>query len=130
MASAQTLLFGERFHSDPVFNRKLHNHPTQYSRYPIEHWGVWSWTGGGNGTTHLFGSTRVPINYRTPESVAPSYAAVNQRMSAYGSGHPGGANFALSDGSVRFMTESINMATFTSLATKAGAAEDVIISSF
>lgn len=118
--TSNTLLFGERFHDDPIFDRKLHDHPTQFSRYPIWKWGTWSWTGGGNGTTHVFGSTRVPLNFTTPESAPASYASVNDRMSAFGSGHVGGANFALADGSVRFLTESINMELYQSLSTKRG----------
>jgi len=118
--TSQTLLFGERWHYDPIFNAKLHLHPTRYSRYPIESWGVWSWTGGGNGTTHLFCSTRVPINYETPEEAPADYFHVNLRMSAYGSGHQGGANFVFSDGHVEFINESINMAVFRAMGTKAG----------
>jgi prepilin-type processing-associated H-X9-DG protein len=118
--TSYTLLFGERFHYDPVFDRKLWQHSTQFSRYPIRNWSAWSWTGGGNGTTHLFASTRSPINYMTPEHEVPSYTAVNLRMSAFGSAHPGGANFVFTDGSVQFLTDSINMAVFRALGTKQG----------
>ncbi|EMI52476.1 protein containing DUF1559 [Rhodopirellula sallentina SM41] len=118
--TSQTILFGERFHYDPIFDRKLHQNSTKFSRYPISSWSAWGWTGGGNGTTHVFGSSRVPINYKTNESDATDYVSVNFRMSAYGSGHPGGANFAFSDGSVRFLSEQINMVLFRALGTKRG----------
>ncbi|MEO1527087.1 MAG: DUF1559 domain-containing protein [Planctomycetota bacterium] len=118
--TTQTIAFGERFHYDPVFNSKLYSHPTRFSRYPIENWSAWGWTGGGNGTTHIFGSTRVPINYMTPEDAPTNYSSVNLRMSAFGSGHPGGANFAFTDGSVTFISEQINMALFRALSTKRG----------
>ena len=36
------------------------------------------------------------------------------------SNHPGGCNFAFSDGSVRFIKDSINMQTYESLGTRAG----------
>ncbi len=118
--TSNTLLFGERFHYDPIFDQKLHFHPTKFSRYPISHWSAWGWTGGGNGTTHLFGSTRVPINYMTPDYVVPDYFQVNLRMSAFGSAHPGGSNFVFTDGSVQFLSQSINMAVFRALGTKDG----------
>jgi len=118
--TSQTLLFGERFHFDPNFDAKLHNVSQRYSRYPLAKWGVWGWTGGGNGTTHVFGSTRVPPNYQTPDEAPSSYASVNLRMSAFGSGHVGGANFAFTDGSVTFLSNSINMVIYQSMSTKNG----------
>ncbi|WP_404307048.1 DUF1559 family PulG-like putative transporter [Neorhodopirellula lusitana] len=118
--TSQTLLFGERFHYDPIFDRKMYDHPTKYSRYPISNWSAWGWTGGGNGTTHIFASTRVPINFKTTEADIASFASVNMRMSAFGSAHPGGANFAFSDGSVRFLSEQTNMVLFRALGTKQG----------
>ena len=118
--TSHTMLFGERFHYDPVFDRKLFNHPTQFSRYSIKGWGAWGWTGGGNGTTHVFASTRSPLNYQTPEDAPASYASVNERMSAFGSAHTGGANFAFTDGSVQFLSDSINMVLYRALSTKRG----------
>ena len=73
--TSNTLLFGERYHDDPVFDARLHE-TGKYSRYPIHKWGAWGWTGGGNGTTHLFGCSRVAINYTTPQT-ASGYSSVN-----------------------------------------------------
>ncbi len=113
-----TFMFGERYHFDPNFDQILYNHPTKFSRYPIAKWGVWGWYGGGNGTTHVFASTLVPINYSTPASATANYPNVNLRMSAFGSGHPGGANFALGDGSTRYIADEIDIITFQALSTR------------
>ncbi|KAA1260812.1 Type II secretion system protein G precursor [Rubripirellula obstinata] len=118
--TSNTILYGERFHYDPVFDRRFHDPAPKWSRYPISQWGAWSWTGGGNGTTHVFGSARVPINFQSSENSNADFDSVNNRTSAYGSGHPGGANFAFTDGSVRFLSDDINMIVFRSLATKRG----------
>ena len=50
---------------------------------------------------------------------------LNPKYQAYGqwgfrSLHPGGANFVFGDGSARFINESVNMATFMGLGTRAG----------
>ena len=118
--TSNTLLFGERYHFDPNFDRILHQSSQSFSRYPIAKWGAWGWIGGGNGTTHIFGSTRLdaPINYLTPEDASANYSNVNIRTSAYGSGHPGGANFSLSDGSVRFLPETIDAISFQAVSTR------------
>ncbi len=42
------------------------------------------------------------------------------RVNAFGSLHPGGANFAMADGSVRFIKQSISQPTYHALGTRAG----------
>ena len=99
--TSNTIMFGERYHFDPNFDQILHEGGFAYSRFPIRKWGAWGWIGGGNGTSHIFGSSRIdaPINYQTPPDAMANYTNVNIRLSAFGSGHPAGANFAFSDGS-------------------------------
>ena len=119
--TSNTLLFGERHHFDPTFDRVMHFESSQtHSRYPIAKWGAWGWIGGGNGTTHIFGSTRfdAPINYQTPEDATANFSNVNIRLSAYGSGHPGGANFNFSDASVRFLNQTLDAISFQAISTR------------
>ena len=63
------------------------------------------------------GGAFAPINYKIPwahgDSGAPGskgawYYFQDLRLSSFGSGHPGGANFSLSDGSTRFLRESVS----------------------
>ena len=69
---------------------------------------------GGDGSVDLGGAGVGP---RPINSVDPSYTDV--RGQCYGSLHPGGANFCVADGSVRFITESINLTVYQGLCTRA-----------
>ena len=73
------------------------------------------------------GSTAVSINYPRPTNPrfpSPNGAVDSNRdWSAYevsfGSRHPGGAQFCLGDGSVRFLAETIDAITYSGLGTRA-----------
>ncbi len=111
--TANTLFFGERYFFDPIFD--------QVTGDKIADWG-WVWF-GGEGDAHL--GTSVAINFKLPanfSSLGGSQQTIlfEDRINAYGSGHPGGANFALCDGSVRFIAQTISPLTFLALGTKQG----------
>jgi prepilin-type processing-associated H-X9-DG protein len=74
------------------------------------------------GQSDTGGSAGAPLNYQSPLP-CPTWTAStvnrNLRRSAFGSAHGGGANFCLTDGSVRFVSDSISQLTLSALATKA-----------
>ena len=118
--ASNTFLLGERSHFDPEFDAAtLAYDPLAY---PLESWGTW-----GSGA-YQFGSqadvmlgTPVPINYKVPPGCTDqNWDWETFRLNCYGSGHPGGANFAFADGSVRFVRDSIPLKQLQGLSTRAG----------
>lgn len=69
---------------------------------------------------HVTLSTSVPINYEIPAGVsgADFAALAEQRLTAYGSAHPTGANFAMGDGSVQFLGDELSFEVLQSLGTR------------
>jgi prepilin-type N-terminal cleavage/methylation domain-containing protein/prepilin-type processing-associated H-X9-DG protein len=120
--SSNTFLFGERSHRDPEYDRITRG----TDRGPltmIGKWGIlwrsspWPSFPGVDGRL----STPVPINFQVPPSTLEGDTlAIDNRICAYGSGHPGGANFAFVDGSVRFLSDRTLLATLQALSTRAG----------
>jgi prepilin-type processing-associated H-X9-DG protein len=105
--TSNTLLFGERHYFDIAFDTIAGDR--------IKDWG-WLWFGG---EADAFLSTRAPINFKFP-AVGGTQIDFDARINAFGSGHPGGAQFALADGSVRFISQTISMVTFQALGTRSG----------
>jgi prepilin-type N-terminal cleavage/methylation domain-containing protein/prepilin-type processing-associated H-X9-DG protein len=112
--TSNTLLFGERYHWDPGWNKGTTN---------ITNLGGWAWA-NYNATEDYILSARVPVNYMIPpgQPNPPPFAFTDPRICAFGSGHVGGANFTLADGSVRFLTLTSNtdLPVLQALATRAG----------
>lgn len=98
-----TILFGERFRYDPDFDRLS---PTA----PIGNYGGWAWANALPGNEYLL-SGAVPINFMVPTQAAndPGFVLQDNRLCAFGSGHPGGANFCMADGSARFISQDVHL---------------------
>jgi prepilin-type N-terminal cleavage/methylation domain-containing protein/prepilin-type processing-associated H-X9-DG protein len=118
--TSDTFFFGERWHRDSQYDRAAAAWDPGMG--PLSRWGHWGAPIDPDGATFAGSlSTPVPINYRVPPLSDPGdFSWEWMRLCAYGSGHPGGANFAFADGSVRFVSESIGLPALQALSTRAG----------
>jgi prepilin-type N-terminal cleavage/methylation domain-containing protein/prepilin-type processing-associated H-X9-DG protein len=118
--TSNTFLLGERCHRDAQFDRIT----DATEDGPLAKVGMWAFV-MPSAARNLTLSPPVPINYRVPPSTpVGDLLTILNRVCAYGSGHPGGANFAFADGSVRFLSDSIPVDTLLALSTRAG--EEVV----
>ncbi|HET6575223.1 MAG TPA: DUF1559 domain-containing protein [Fimbriiglobus sp.] len=94
--TSNTIFLGERSTVDPVFSSTGDN---------LVFWGWWAFGAEGD----VLGSAAERINWKMP---APATQAnYDLRINVFGSGHTGGANFAMGDGSVRFIRDSMDLVT-------------------
>jgi prepilin-type N-terminal cleavage/methylation domain-containing protein/prepilin-type processing-associated H-X9-DG protein len=107
--TSTTLLFGERDHEDPNYDRLC---PPDV--LGSNGWWAYPWM------ADVLLSAAVPINYQVPPSATDCAAIKADRLSAFGSRHAGGANFGLADGSVHFLSDHISLETLRALSTRAG----------
>lgn len=114
--TSNTLLFGERNHWDPNYDRLCQRDPIGTNG-----WWAYAWP------ADVLLSAAVPLNYRVPPTATSCEEVKADRLCAFGSRHPGGANFALADGSVRFLSDSVPLATLQALSTRG---EGEVVSDF
>lgn len=112
--SSNTILFGEMYHIDKNFDTFTDAGWTSGSA--LRGWSRWYPGSGDIGLGNLMGGAFAPMNFRIPwahgESGAPSSQSAwwifqDQRLSSWGSGHPGGANLVYGDGSTHFIGDDI-----------------------
>jgi prepilin-type N-terminal cleavage/methylation domain-containing protein/prepilin-type processing-associated H-X9-DG protein len=140
--TSNTFLFGERFHADGAWDSYLNApftptpNPTMN---PLATYGVWAPTGvSAIADVTLSGwagiNYNVAVPYIPPPQPPPPFPPIppppvswpgfiptyEARLSAFGSGHTGGANFAYVDGSVRFVADSTPLSIVQAMCTRAG----------
>jgi prepilin-type N-terminal cleavage/methylation domain-containing protein/prepilin-type processing-associated H-X9-DG protein len=116
--TSSTLMIGEKYHRDEFFDTWTSAH----SGLKMHQVSAWAWAGGMKGPAHIFCSSAVPLNKTVSfyTSTPNDIAAQDRRFNGWGSGHSGGVNFVMCDGSVRFIRDSIDLTTLSRLTTRAG----------
>jgi prepilin-type N-terminal cleavage/methylation domain-containing protein/prepilin-type processing-associated H-X9-DG protein len=83
-------------------------------------WNAWSYANGATGTCAIPPNTGITIPTGSPLKLGPPDNGNWPDRYSFRSRHPGGLQFALADGSVRFVRDSIPLQTYRALATIKG----------
>jgi type II secretory pathway pseudopilin PulG len=116
--TGQTLMIGEKSHVDEFFD----SWTTDNSGLKMYQVSAWAWAGGMKGAAQLFCSSAVGVN-NSALAYSPllnNLSSQDRRYNGWGSGHVGGVCFAVCDGSVHFIRDTIDPVTLTRLSTRAG----------
>jgi prepilin-type N-terminal cleavage/methylation domain-containing protein/prepilin-type processing-associated H-X9-DG protein len=127
--TSSTIFFGERRFDEPLWRSFWPdgNPSSPNTVYPATQLQYWRWDQGIEGD--MSNVALAQINYRFPSSFqtnppkqnSPAWVdALNKRLTAYGSRHPGGCNLAFTDGSVHFVSDSMDLITLKALSTRGG----------
>lgn len=104
--SSNTFLLGERYSNDPLY-------PT------FKDFRGWAWSSAFSARDCIVGMLE-PVNFKIPTSEGmitnSDFFWTDKKFNSFSSAHPGGANFALCDGSVHFVSDSTGLETLENLA--------------
>jgi prepilin-type processing-associated H-X9-DG protein len=112
--TSNTLLFGERYHRDVDYDLNAGTFTKMWLGILVP---VGRRAGDGRRDARDDGPDQLPASAGNRGDNA---AYEERRITAMGSGHSGGCNVALADGSTRFVSENVDDATFRALSTRAG----------
>src|SRR5262249_41561004 len=123
--TSSTIFFGEAYHRDPLWKTFSDQcmYPASYNQDDMSQIAAW-WNfddGWRNAAAPINGHLRSSdVAGPFPRWSPPCRNLEYKRDGAYGSGHGGGANVVMADGSVRFLRDSLSLKTLQALSTRAG----------